>query len=122
MVYQRFLFLDHENFLLNVGFLDDINTLLGLETFNNVTPLRFIVSIGRMFDETAVLKEIEGFVKEDEFTEVKKTLEKYDDWAIYQFPNGNFEVTHSKKSNFEKKIHEFSELKSDIGGKLIRPF
>lgn len=115
------LWIGHTNFKLTTGFLKNVRNIVGVESFNDISPIRFVVSIGKLFNEENVKREIEDIVKEDEFFELKNSLQKYDDWAIYQFPNGQFEVTHSKKKDFSKKLNEFNEMKLDIGGKLIRP-
>jgi len=116
------LWIGHTDFKLTVGFLKGVRSIIGIETFNNITPIRFVVAIGKLFDENQVKIDVENLVKEDELLEVKKKLEKYEDWAIYQFPNGQLEITHSGKNNFKNRVKELTELKTDIGGRLITRF
>lgn len=118
------LWIGHTDFVLDTNFLKGIRNITGVESFNNITPIRFLISFGKMFNEDDIKKKIENLVRVEDTNVLKarEKLQNYKDWAIYQFPNGNIETTHSEDFDFNDRVQHFSELKSDVGGRLIRPF
>lgn len=106
----------------------DYSTMMwvdGVEILNVCSPYRFVLSIGKAFDDRVVKREIQkvlGIVKKpigelsDSLDEAKKQINQpY--WAIYIAPNGQSKLAQS--DNIEtvyQKLEEFEATKKLVGG------
>jgi hypothetical protein len=111
------------NFVIDQDLFDDIDNTNGVVSLCQLTPFKFMVTIGRLFSEKQILKDIENLIKEEtqELLSLKESLKKYEDWAIFVLPNGNMNYTSSEDKDFDNKIEQYVKLQGEIGGRIITP-
>jgi len=114
----------HTNFPITLEHKNKLDNLVGIESLNIISPLRMIISIGRLFSMKELRLKIEAILKDEEnkyLTELREKMKAYKDWAIYIFPNEKIDFTTCNDKDFKEKLDIFEDAKKNIGGQLIRP-
>lgn len=123
--YRQFEFwMGHTNFNIDQAAKDVLDNTLGVEVLFIISPLRFMVAKGKMFEwrdvrieiekglcgKHALDEQIESIQDPDTCEKVGKLKEDlikaYDHWAIYVFPNGEYAYAYVKDDN-EGEIEKF---------------
>ena len=127
----------HTNFPITKSIAYKLSTVLGVEVLCVLSPYRFVLSVGKMFNFPDVRIKIESeicgkhvemsslsSIENEEVKErVKSEIEKckqHETWCLYLFPNGKIATAHS--DNFEDiadKLSLFEEARETSGGILI---
>lgn len=143
--YRQFEFwMGHTNFNIDQAAKDVLDNTLGVEVLFIISPLRFMIAKGKMFEWTdvrvaieralcgkhAVDEKIESIQDSDvreKIGKVKEDLVKaFDHWAIYVFPNGEYDSSYVKDESdgeFEKFMENVEIYKKSVelsGGILLQ--
>lgn len=113
----------HTNFPLSKDNKRAIDNILGVESFNILTPYRFVISVAKMFDMKDVRKRLENIFKDklDPLDNLKDILNQYVDWIIYVLPNGETTYSTIEDPEFENKVNLMLESQYNVGGEIFRP-
>ncbi len=122
------------NFPISEASLMILNAIPGVEKINVTTKYRFLVAVGRLFNENDVKYDIGyalGCFKNsvnifprnvvNKVEELHKKFVEYPYWAIYVFPNGRvFSICKEtyKYTDFRKLCKSLDDLHSKVGGYL----
>jgi len=111
------------NFVIEQDFFEAMDDTLGVESLVQLTPYKFMLTVAKLFSEKQILQDIENLIKEDsdELLELRHSLEKYEDWVIFVFPNGSINYTFSEDEDFNNKRENYIKLHGEIGGRVITP-
>jgi len=143
--YRQFEFwTGHTNFNIDQEAKDILDNTLGVEVLFIISPLRFMVAKGKMFEwrdiridiekglcgKHSVDEQIESIQDADTCKKVERLREdlikSYDHWAIYIFPNGEYDFVYVKDENdgeFDKFIEDVKLYKESVklsGGILLQ--
>jgi hypothetical protein len=118
--------LGNTNFDINHNVAKIINDCEGVDSFRVISRYSFIIGIGKAFSFTQVRKKIEEELgcssgKENLNSEVEALLEAISDkkYAVFIFPNGNYQYITSESPDFEVTLANFKILKEKVDGILI---
>jgi len=130
----------HTNFEITHKMKDAISAIEGVELLSVLSRYRFFIGIGRMFTFNGwngvrykIEKSITGIDVNDEKTELNKQtqeiiseiklqLQEYSHWAIFVFPNGEYDYTSTNEPNdkeFIKQLNNFRTARDITGGTFI---
>ncbi len=143
--YRQFEFwMGHTNFNIDQAAKDVLDNTLGVEVLFIISPLRFMVAKGKMFEwrdvriaiekglcgKHVVDEQIESIQDADVREKIGKVkddlIKAFDHWAIYVFPNGEYDSSHVKDENegeFEKFMEHVELYKKSVelsGGLLLQ--
>lgn len=130
--YRQFEFwMGHTNFNIDQAAKDVLDNTLGVEVLFIISPLRFMIAKGKMFEwrdvriaiekglcgKHAVDEQIESIQDPETCEKVGKLKEDlikaYDHWAIYVFPNGKYDFTYIKDEH-EDDEGEFEKFTASV--------
>lgn len=132
--YKQFkMWMGHTNFSITQNVVDTIRGIPGVEVLQVMTRYRFIIGIGELFDIRNVRTDIENLLKchKDEndmifdnnvleqVHELKKQLSKFNQWAIYVFPNGQIDFSTSDETEFGRQLNLYKQAVDYSNGVLI---
>lgn len=118
----------HTNFDITEDVALAIEETVGVESLTIFSRYRFMVGIGKMFDFRKVRLDIEdkicdsyGEDVDDEVSEKIKEVSKLGKyWALYMFPNGNFEKLYTNDLNeYNEKVQVLRNCEGLSHGILI---
>lgn len=127
----------HTNFKLTEEMFDILDEdIVGIEVLMPVSPLRFLVGIGKLFEVKDVMCEIEeklcgtsiddkinsikNKVIEEKVKEIIKEIEPIcKKYAVYILPNATIEYITDQDNEFEKRLELYKKSKQVAGGILI---
>lgn len=104
-----------------------IDSIVGVESFNILSPYRFIISIAQLCNFKDVRLQLEEILEID--THINNSLNKlknelstiYSDWLIYQLPNGDIKYTTIDNPNFLEEVQNMIDSYKIVGGEIVRP-
>jgi hypothetical protein len=132
--YKQFkLWMGHTNFTITSDVVDIIQDIPGVEVLQVMTRYRFIIGVGELFsirDVRVAIEsqldcnmDIDSMISDQqvlqEVHELEKTLSVYDKWAIYVFPNGELDWTHSGEEDFGTQLNIYKDAVDHSSGLLI---
>lgn len=133
--YKQFqIWMGHTNFLLTDEVVDKISKVPGVEILKVLSPYRFIVAPGKLFDWKDVARLIQQKVCVNGYSKVIAQLspvmqdkvnkeiksEAADFWRVYIFPNDEVYAKHyDNMVDYNTGKTEFAELKRDSNGIVI---
>lgn len=134
--YKQFsIWMGHTNFLLTDEVVDKISKVPGVEVLKVISPYRFIVAPGKLFDWKDVAKLIQSKVCVNQYSKVLETLEgtlktkvethikvngNSEFWRLYIFPNEEvYSKVYDNMADYSAGKNEFAELKRDSNGIII---
>lgn len=120
------------NFKISQSDAETLDNIDGVESLHIISPYRFVVSFGELFDEENVKniitellcgKEILDDVVQLKLEIVQEVVKNYDDHVIYIAPNGNITYTflNDGKNNeeYNKQKILIEDTKNKHGGLII---
>lgn len=109
------------------------NSIEGIESLVVISPLRFIVSVGKMFDENVIKEQVEKILCSIPFKfdtqlrltidKIQTSLNKYKQWIIYILPCGNIEYAFLDKNaeEFAELVEVYKLAQETYGGRILVP-
>jgi len=128
------MWMGHTNFSITPEVVEIIKSIPGVEVLQIMTRYRFIIGVGELFDIRDVRSTIETQLEchKDEcdmipdqqllvqIFELREQLTaKFDQWAIYVFPNGQIDFTTSDEENFGQQLNLYKQAVDHSNGVLI---
>lgn len=133
--YKQFkMWMGHTNFSITRDVVEVLQSIPGVEVLQIMTRYRFIIGVGELFDIRDVRRTIEtqlechkdecDMIPDQELLaqifELRATLtDKFDQWAIYVFPNGKIDFTTSDEANFGQQLNMYRQAVDYSNGVLI---
>lgn len=125
----------HTNFKITQRDLSILDGMIdGVESLAIISPYRFIVSVGKMFNEDKIKKIINKHLCQvpfkfddklnQEIKELKEVLSvHFSDWMIYVLPNGCMEYVglNDNETEFETISMLFRNCENQYGGLILTP-
>lgn len=123
-VFQYEFWLIHTNFPIKKSMKRKIDSMIGIESLNIISPYRLIISIAKLHTLKIVKEQIEKVLtgKLTEIDILQQELAQFDDWIIYVSPNKEMVYATDIDDDFNEKIKLFEESQEVVGGQIFRPF
>jgi hypothetical protein len=129
----------HTNFLVTHFVLNEIEKTAGVEIVDVLTPFRFRIAVGKMFDWEEVRADLENKICDPERLNLNSDKELNEDdkkkingisremaeyapyWAGFMLPNGKVSTVVSKNLNkkFQDDLDHFRNIKQGVGGVIF---
>lgn len=119
----------HTTFWITEDHFDSLKFLEGVEVVKVLSPYRFMLAPAKLFDHEKVKKAVENClgIFSNEMSRIiggiddlkRELMSTCKEWAIYVFPNGEYEYVTSDNPEYKNRIKLFEEYESLSSGMII---
>lgn len=124
--FTRFeLWVGHTDFNVDKNFISALKEIQGIEIIKPISRYSFLIGCGKLFDFKDVRISVElmiGMHADSKLSDIQNLVNSFGDkkYAVYMYPNGEFNYTTNEDLNFLSKIKEFEREKENSSGVLLR--